>query len=62
MAESLLELKAVGTQRTGRPRIKWPDDVCNDMKVINMKNGEELALHRKTWNNLVEKIKPHKRF
>jgi hypothetical protein len=45
---------------TGRPRIRWLDDVCNDMKLMNVKNWKELALNRKAWNDLFEKAKTHK--
>ena len=36
-----------------RPRIRWLDDVCNDMKVMNVTGGK----NRKAWNDLVEKAK-----
>jgi hypothetical protein len=31
------------------------------MKVINVKNWEELALNRKAWNDLVEESETQKR-
>jgi hypothetical protein len=49
----ILEWKPMGIRRTGRPRIKWLDDVCNDMMVLNVKNWIELAMNRKVWNDLV---------
>jgi len=34
--------------------------MCNDMKVVNLKNWKELALNREVWNDLFEKAKTHK--
>lgn len=33
--------------------------MCNDTKVMNVYNWNELALNRKAWNDL-EKAKTHK--
>jgi hypothetical protein len=37
--------------------MRWLDDVCHDMSVMNVKNWMALALNRKVWNELVEKVK-----
>jgi hypothetical protein len=37
----------MGSLQTGGPRIRWLDDVCDDIKVITMRNLEELSLYRK---------------
>jgi hypothetical protein len=47
MVKRMLEWKPMGSLWTGRPRIRWLDDVCNDMKVMDVKNWKELALNRK---------------
>jgi hypothetical protein len=44
----------------GGPRIRPLDDVCDDMKVMNVKIWKELELNRKAWNGLCEKAKIHK--
>jgi len=49
-------MKAKGSRRTGRPRIRWLVDVCDDLKAIDVKNWKELVLIR-AWNELVEKVK-----
>jgi hypothetical protein len=45
--KSVLECKSMGSRQTGRQRIRWLDDVCNDMKVRNVKNLKETALNTK---------------
>jgi hypothetical protein len=36
------------------------DDVCDDLKVLKVKNWKELAMDRKTWSGLTEKARSHK--
>jgi hypothetical protein len=52
----------MGNRRTGRPSIKWMDDVCKDTKMMNMKNCIELALNRNPGDCFVKKAKTHKGF
>lgn len=59
MVKRPLEWKPKGSRRKRRPRIRWLDDVCNDTKVMDVKNWKELALSRKAWNDLVENVKTH---
>jgi len=42
----ILEWKQIGRLQTGRPRIRWLDDMCDDMKVIDVRNLKELELYR----------------
>jgi hypothetical protein len=58
----LLEWKPMRSRPTRRPRIRWFDNVYNDVNVMNAKNWKVLALKRKAWNDLVEKAKNHRRF
>jgi hypothetical protein len=34
--------------------------VCDDLKVLKVRNWKELATYRKVWNDLSEKAKTHK--
>jgi hypothetical protein len=58
MVKIILKWKPVGNRRTGTPSIRWPDDVCQDMKVMKVKNWKELELNRNPGDCLVEKVKP----
>jgi hypothetical protein len=35
--------------------------VCDDLKVLKVRNWKELSTDRKVWNDLSEKDKTHKR-
>jgi hypothetical protein len=58
--KGIFEWKPVGSQQTGRPKITWLDDVCNDVKTMDVKNWKALAPNSKVWNDLVEKAKMHR--
>ena len=50
----------MGTRQVGRPRQRWQDDVMEDLKKLEFKNGKEIAKDRRTWRDLAEKAKTHK--
>jgi hypothetical protein len=60
IAKRIFEWKPIGRRSQGRPRLRWLDDVCDDLKVLKVRNWKELAVDRKVWNNLSEKAKTHK--
>jgi hypothetical protein len=57
MIKIILEFKPVVSRRTGRPRMRWLDDVCNDLKLMNINNWKKLALNRKAWIGVIERAK-----
>jgi hypothetical protein len=60
IAKRILELKPMGSQPLGRPRLRWLYDVCDDLKVLKVRNCKELAMDRKGWSDLDQKAKPTK--
>jgi hypothetical protein len=62
IAKRKLEWKPMGSRPLGRPRLRWLDDVCDDLKVLNVRNWKELAMDRKAWSDLSEKAKTHEGF
>ena len=60
-ARKLLDWKPMGTSPVGRPRQRWQEDVMEDFKKLNVKNWKEAAKDRRTWRDLAEKAKTHKR-
>jgi hypothetical protein len=39
--------------------MKWLDDVCSDLKVMDVENWIERALNRNAWRDVVEKVKTY---
>jgi hypothetical protein len=38
----------------GRPRQRWVDRVKEDIRMLGVINGEELAKHKESWREIVE--------
>jgi hypothetical protein len=60
IAKRILEWKPMGSRPLGRPRLRWMDNVCDDLKVLKVRNWKELAMDREAWSDLSEKAKTHK--
>jgi hypothetical protein len=60
-ARKPLDWKPMGTRPVGRPRQRWQKDVMEDFKKLKVKNWKEIAKDRRTWRDLAEKAKTHKR-
>jgi hypothetical protein len=56
-AKRIFEWKPIGRRSPGRPRLRWLDDVCDDLEVLKVINWKKLATDRKVWNDLSEKAK-----
>jgi hypothetical protein len=50
----------MGTRTVGKPRQRW-QDVMEDLKKLKVKNWKKEAKDRRTWRDLAEKAKTHKR-
>jgi hypothetical protein len=59
-SKRILEWKPMGSRPLGRPRMRWLDDVCDDLKVLKVRNWKELANDRKAWNEFSVKAKTNK--
>jgi len=44
----------------GRPRLRWEDDVRNDLGSMGVKNWKQKVQERKQWKEIIEQAKTHK--
>jgi hypothetical protein len=61
IGKRIFNWKPMGSQPPGRPRLRWLDNVCDDLKVLKVRNWKEVAMDRKAWSDLSEKAKTHRR-
>jgi hypothetical protein len=53
--------KPMGTRPVGKPRQRWQENIMEDLKMLKVKNWKEAVKDRRTWRDLAEKAKTHKR-
>ena len=60
VAKTIYKWKPYATRPKGRPRLRWVDDVRNDLRKLGMKNWKQRAKERKQWNEITEQAKTRK--
>jgi hypothetical protein len=51
IAKRILDWKPMGSRSLGRPRMRWLDGVCDDLKAMKVRNWKELVMDRKAWSD-----------
>ena len=53
--------KPMSKRPTGRPKIRWEDDVLEDIKNMNVRNWKNVAQNRDRWKKVVEQARTFNR-
>jgi hypothetical protein len=48
-----------GVRGVGRPKLRWEDDIDQDMRILEVKNWKKVALARHEWAKLLKKARAH---
>ena len=59
-AKTIYKWKPYATRPKGRPRVRWEDDVRNDLRKMGVNNWKERTQERKKWKEIIEQVKTHK--
>jgi hypothetical protein len=59
MPERVLKGKLCTKRRIGRPRLKWMDDVTDDVRRMGIRSWTEEARNRDQWRLIIEEAKVH---
>jgi hypothetical protein len=51
--------KLYATTRTGRPKMRWLDDVSMDLRKMGVNEWRGRARNRAAWRRIVEEAKAH---
>jgi hypothetical protein len=60
VAKSIFKWKPYATRLEGRPRLRWEDDVRNDLKKMGVKTWKQRVQERNQWKEIIEQAKTHK--
>jgi hypothetical protein len=58
-ARRITEWKPYKTRTAGRPRLRWMDQVEEDLRKMKIVNWRKKIENRQVWNRIVEQTKTH---
>jgi hypothetical protein len=53
--------KPMGIRKFGRPKLRWENDVIQDIKTLGVKNWRNAAMEKESWQKLLRKARAHVR-
>jgi len=59
VVKSIYKWKPHATRLKGRPRLRWDDDVRDDLRKIGVNNWRQKAQERKPSRGIIEQAKTH---
>jgi hypothetical protein len=60
VAKSIYKWKTYATRPKGRPRLRWEDDVENDLRKMGVRSWRQWVQDRIQWKEIIEQAKTHK--
>jgi hypothetical protein len=57
IVRKVFEEKLEGRRGTGRPRLRWINDVEEDLKILGVKRWRRKALDREEWTFVIKEAK-----
>ena len=60
VAKTIFKWKPYETRPKGSPRVRWEDDVRNDLREMGMNNWKQRMQERKQWKEINDQDKTHK--
>jgi hypothetical protein len=58
--KKIFNTKLEGTRKVGRPKVRWEECVCQDIRILGVKNWRSVALNREEWRITLRKARAHK--
>jgi hypothetical protein len=59
-AKKLTEWEPCSSRPVRRPRLRWLDQLEEDLKKMKVRNWREKCTDRSLWNEIVKQAKTHK--
>ena len=53
----ITEWRAIAVRKIGRPRVRWEDDVREDLGKMEIQNWSKMAVDREIWRRIVEQTR-----
>jgi hypothetical protein len=56
-AKKIKRWKPMSKRQIGRPKLRWEDEVLEDIKSMNVCNWKNVAQNRDSWKKVVEQAR-----
>jgi hypothetical protein len=57
--KKVFNTKPIAIRKIGRPKLRWEDDVIQDIKNLVVKNWRNLAMDKESWQKLMRMAMVH---
>ena len=57
VTKRLLDGNPGGSRSRGRPRVRWKEQVEEDLKLLGVSNYKRKAANRKEWSKILKEVK-----
>jgi hypothetical protein len=55
--KKIFDSKPEGRRKVGRPKLRWLDDMENDLRVMKVKSWRKRAQNREEWASVIKEAK-----
>jgi len=59
IVKKVIEWEPRSSRPVGRPRLRWLDQVEEDLKKMKVRNWREKCKDRRLWNEIVKQVETH---
>jgi len=59
IVKKVTEWEPFSSRPVGRPRLRWSDQIEEDLKKMKVRNWREKCKDRRLWNEIVKQAKTH---
>jgi hypothetical protein len=57
--KKITDWKPIAPRHIGIPKLRWEEDVRNDLKAMKVQDWKKLAQNRNKWKGIIEQAKSH---
>jgi hypothetical protein len=58
--KKIFSTKPEGNSKVGRSKLRWEEYVCQDIRILGVKNWRSVAMSREEWRIILRKTTAHK--
>jgi hypothetical protein len=57
--KKVFNTRPIGISKIGRHKLRWEDDVIQDVKTVVVKNWRNVAMEKESWQKLLRNARAH---